>query len=170
MIYVIKRFLMSYLAAALLLNSLTLPVSAAASHTLYDTLSPEEITMIEIAVQHELGGLSKEYKALVAEVIFNRLRSDEFPDTVEGVLFQEGQFSGIDRWYSPQIKVDNDTKKAVNEVFSKDKAEHDTLYYYNPELSERSSVIWFESSGDVEFLFEYTEESWGVTYTTRFFR
>ena len=152
----------------MLLNSLTLPASAA-SCSLYDTLSEEEISTIEIVVQHELGGLSKEYKVLVAEVIYNRLRSEEFPDTVNEVLFQEGQFSGIDRWFSPKIKADKDTKAAVKEVFSKDKAEHDSLYYYNPALSEYSSIVWFES-GAIEFCFEHSETSWGITYRTRFFK
>lgn len=167
----IKHLLMFCLISTLLLNSLTLPAAASYSKkTFYDRLSAEEINLLEVVIQHEVGGLSKEYKMLVAGIIRNRLSSEEFPDTVEDVLYQEGQFCGIDRWYSPQYEVDDETKEAVKEVFSKETANHEALYYYNPELSSWQAVAWFEYSGDVTFCFEYSEDSWGITYTTRFFK
>ena len=46
---------------------------------------------------------------------------------------------------------------------------HLATYYYNPELSSYSSICWFEYSGDIEYLFSYSEEDWGIVYTTRFF-
>lgn len=138
--------------------------------TPYSALTSKEISLLEVTVQHEVGAFSDEYKTLVAELIYNRLVSEEFPNTVEGVLFQENQFCGIENWYSPDYEVDESTKKVVKDVFSKTKTSHKATYYYNPELSDRSSVIWFECSGDVKFLFEHTEENWGIEYTTRFFR
>lgn len=138
--------------------------------TLYDTFTEEEINLVEVTVQHEVGNFSDDYKTLIAELIYNRLVSDDFPDTVKEVLFQENQFCGIERWYSPDFEVDETTKSVVENVFSKDDTQHNATYYYNPELSDYKSVVWFEYSGDVEFLFEHTEESWGIEYTTRFFK
>ena len=66
--------------------------------TLYETLSDEEIYLLEVTVQHEVGNFSKEYKRLVAELIYNRYLSDEFPNTITEVLFQKGQFQGIQKW------------------------------------------------------------------------
>ena len=40
--------------------------------TLYETLSDEEIYLLEVTIQHEVGNFSKEYKRLVAELIYNR--------------------------------------------------------------------------------------------------
>ena len=137
--------------------------------TFYDSLTDEEINMLEVVVQHEVGNFSKDYKTLVAELIYNRIMSDEFPDTVYGVLYQENQFCGIDYWYYPAYPVDDETKQVIQEVFSKEFTSHPATYYYNPELSEYSSVIWFEYSGDVQYLFQYAETSWGTTYNTRFF-
>ena len=65
---------------------------------------------------------------------------------------------------------DEDTVEVVREVFVSEDPSHDGVFYYNPELSEYSSVLWFEYSGDLEFVFEYTEISWGIAYTTRFFK
>lgn len=138
--------------------------------TLYDTLTDEEINLIEVTVQHEVGNFSDNYKTLIAELIYNRLVSDEFPDNITDILYQENQFCGIEYWYTPDFEVDENTKRIVKEVFSNEPSSHDAVYYYNPELSDYKSVIWFEYSGDVEFLFEYTEEDWGIEYTTRFFK
>lgn len=137
--------------------------------TFYDNLTDEEINLLEVVVQHEVGGLSKEYKTLVAELIYNRILSDDFPNSVYKVLYQPNQFCGIEYWYYSSYPVDEETKEVVKEVFSKDYTSHPATYYYNPELSEYTSIIWFEYSGDVQYLFQYAETSWGETYNTRFF-
>lgn len=138
--------------------------------TLYDTFTDEEIHLIECTVQHEVGAFSDTYKRFIAELIYNRLISNDFPDDISQVLYQENQFCGIHYWYSPDFEVDDSTKAIVKEVFSQDKTSHDATYYYNPDLSDYQSTIWFEYSGDVEYCFEYTEEDWGIEYTTRFFK
>lgn len=140
------------------------------SITLYDTFTDKEINLLEVTVQHEVGNFSDKYKTLIAELIYNRLISDDFPDNITDILYQENQFCGIERWYTPDYEVDIDTKNIVREVFSREETNHNATYYYNPELSDYESVVWFEYSGDVEYLFEHTEESWGVEYTTRFFK
>lgn len=139
------------------------------TYTLYDRLTPEEINLIEVTIQHEVGNFSKQYKTYVAELIYNRLISDRFPSTIREVLFQKGQFQGIEKWYYSGIEPDNETKEVVKEVFSSETPSHNCIGYYNPALSEYESIVWFEYSGDVQFVFEYTEESWGIEYTTRFF-
>ena len=143
--------------------------TTAESITLYDTLSENEIAMIEITIQHEVGNFSKEYKTYVAALIRNRLISEDFPNTVTEVLFQKSQFQGISNWLYSGITPDEETKEVVKEVFSAEGTSHSATYYYNPELSEYDSLVWFEYSGDVEYIFEYSENNWGTTYTTRFF-
>ncbi len=138
--------------------------------TIYDTLTDKEKNLIEVTVQHEVGSFSDNYKTLIAELIYNRLISDEFPDNITDILYQENQFCGIEYWYAPNFEVDENTKQIVKEVFLKEETSHSALYYYNPDLSDYKAIIWFECSGDVEFLFEYTEEDWGIEYTTRFFK
>ena len=140
------------------------------SETTYDKFTNDEIHLIEVTVQHEVGNFSENYQTLVAELIYNRLMSEQFPNTVEEVLYQEGQFCGIEDWYSSDIVVDDTTKDVVKSVFNKETTSHNALYYYNPELSADYAIEWFEYSGDVDYLFEYTEENWGIEYTTRFFK
>ena len=134
--------------------------------TLYTSLTKEEIELIELTVQHEVGNFSKDYKKLIAAIIRNRLESDSFPNTISEVILAEGQFSNGD--YA-EVNVDIETQEAVEEVFSMEESPHLATYYYNPELSSYSSIYWFEYSGDIEYLFSYSEEDWGIVYTTRFF-
>ena len=134
--------------------------------TLYTSLTKEEIELIELTVQHEVGNFSKDYKKLIAAIIRNRLESDSFPNTVSEVILAKGQFSNSD--YAG-VNVDIETQEAVEEVFSMEESPHLATYYYNPELSSYSSIYWFEYSGDIEYLFSYSEEDWGIVYTTRFF-
>ena len=134
--------------------------------TLYTSLTKEEIELIELTVQHEVGNFSKDYKKLIAAIIRNRLESDSFPNTISEVILAEGQFSNGD--YAG-VNVDIETQEAVEEVFSMEESPHLATYYYNPELSSYSSIYWFEYSGDIEYLFSYSEEDWGIIYTTRFF-
>ena len=134
--------------------------------TLYTSLTKEEIELIELTVQHEVGNFSKDYKKLIAAIIRNRLESDSFPNTISEVILDKGQFSNGDY---VGVNVDIETQEAVEEVFSMEESPHLATYYYNPELSSYSSIYWFEYSGDIEYLFSYSEEDWGIVYTTRFF-
>ena len=133
---------------------------------LYASLTKEEIELIELTVQHEVGNFSKDYKKLIAAIIRNRLESDSFPNTISEVILAEGQFSNGDY---VGVNVDIETQEAVEEVFSMEESPHLATYYYNPALSSYSSIYWFEYSGDIEYLFSYSEEDWGIVYTTRFF-
>ena len=54
--------------------------------------SPNEMVMIGKVVQHEAGNQSELGKRLVIDTIMNRVESPDFPDTVEGVLGQKGQY------------------------------------------------------------------------------
>ena len=89
------------------------------TETYYDTLSSEEIFLLEVTIQHEVGNFSKTYKRYVAELIYNRIKSEKFPDTVKEVLFQKGQFQGIQSWAYSGIEIDNETREVIYEVFSK---------------------------------------------------
>ena len=57
------------------------------------TLTDEEIELLARIVMLEAGGESDMGKDAVVEVIFNRMYDEDFPDTLYGVLSEEGQFA-----------------------------------------------------------------------------
>lgn len=54
-----------------------------------------EMELIAQLVQAEAGNQSLEGKRLVVDVVLNRVADPRFPDTVEEVIFQPGQFSVV---------------------------------------------------------------------------
>ncbi|MCD8376768.1 MAG: cell wall hydrolase [Oscillospiraceae bacterium] len=58
-------------------------------------LAQEDADLIAAIVYLEARGESAQGQQAIAEVIFNRLLSDSFPDTVQEIIFQEGQFASV---------------------------------------------------------------------------
>lgn len=59
-----------------------------------DWSAAEDELLLKIAMA-EAEGESVEGKALVMLVVLNRVWSDDFPNTIEDVIFQSGQFSTV---------------------------------------------------------------------------
>jgi spore germination cell wall hydrolase CwlJ-like protein len=59
------------------------------------TMSDEELDELAEIIYHEARGESFEGQQAVAEVVFNRVIADNFPDTVHDVLHQKKQFSTV---------------------------------------------------------------------------
>ena len=58
----------------------------------------EDLFLLAKIITSEAGSerLSDEWRMCVGEVVLNRVASPEFPDTVEEVILQEGQYAGAD--------------------------------------------------------------------------
>lgn len=57
----------------------------------------EDLFLLAKIITSEAGSerLSDEWRMCVGEVVLNRVASPEFPDTVEEVIMQEGQYAGV---------------------------------------------------------------------------
>ena len=69
----------------------------------------EEAQMLVTLAMAEAEGEDIVGKALVILVVLNRVESGSFPDTIEGVIFQEGQFSPVapgHRYYTVEPNAD----------------------------------------------------------------
>ena len=60
-------------------------------------LSQEDIQLFARLLWQEARGESREGQQAVAEVILNRLVDEDFPDTIRGIVYAEGQFPNTDR-------------------------------------------------------------------------
>ncbi len=71
------------------------------------TISDSEMEELRRIVAAEAQTQSMEGRRAVVEVIFNRVLSPEYPDTVHGVLSQKGQFATWkymhSRWVEPEL-------------------------------------------------------------------
>lgn len=75
---------------------------------------PEEIHCIELAVQHETTGKLYQGAVEVAQVVINRVKSADYPNTPCAVVFQKHQFTKI----SNTRIVSKDAKTATTTALS----------------------------------------------------
>lgn len=57
--------------------------------------SDDDLYLLSQIIYSEAGGESDECQLAVGSVILNRMRSNKFPDTIKGVIYQKGQYAGV---------------------------------------------------------------------------
>ena len=111
--------------------------------------SAEESYLLARIAMAEAEGCNIQTKTLIIMCVLNRVWSDEFPDTIEEVIFQENQFSPIDNGRWDRVEPNEDCYEAVKVVM-------EAKYDYS------GSATYFENCADednwhsknLEFLYE----------------
>ncbi|WP_275670691.1 cell wall hydrolase [Neobacillus notoginsengisoli] len=93
-----------------------------------------EIEMMAHVVYGEARGESYEGQVAVAAVILNRLQSEEFPDTISGVIFQRNAFTAVQdgQFY---LIPDSSAYQAVRDSLLGWDPSQGAVFYYNPRLA-----------------------------------
>lgn len=120
-------------------------------------LSSDEIGMLERIVEAEAGGEGLKGKVLVANVVINRVKDKNFPNSVEGVIYQEDhgeyQFSPMKDKRFWKVTVSKETKKAVKMALNGEDYSEGALYFIARSMASRKNIQWFDDS--LEWLFKY---------------
>ena len=80
-----------------------------------DWSAKESYLLARIAMA-EAEGYNTQTKTLIIMCVLNRVQSDEFPDTIEEVIFQKNQFSPINNGRWNRVEPNEDCYKAVEAV------------------------------------------------------
>lgn len=104
-------------------------------------------------VQAEAGICDDKGKILVANVILNRVRDAEFPDSITEVVFQPEQFSPVRDGSFNSCVVTEQTKDCVRRAMSGEDYSQGALYFMNRTGARSRSVTWFDSN--LTFLFQH---------------
>lgn len=131
--------------------------TTATGNNLNYSVTKDEIAMLERIVEAEATGEDMIGKVLIANVIFNRIQDEEFPDTVKEVIFQkvggDYQFSPIaDKRYW-KVTVSEDTKEAVQRALTGEDYSEGALYFMARKRSKSSNVKWFDKN--LDWLFKH---------------
>lgn len=113
-----------------------------------DWSAKESYLLARIAMA-EAEGCNTQTKTLIIMCVLNRVWSDEFPDTIEEVIFQENQFSPIENGRWDRVEPNEDCYEAVKVVM-------EAKYDYS------GGATYFENCADednwhsrnLEFLYE----------------
>lgn len=103
-------------------------------------LTDNDLKIMANAVYGEARGEPYEGQVAVAAVIINRLKSQSFPNTIYGVIFQPGAFTAVadgQIWLTPNEKA----REAVEDAINGWDPSGGCLYYFNPETAT-SKWIW----------------------------
>jgi len=103
-------------------------------------LSDNDLKIMANAVYGEARGEPFEGQVAVAAVILNRVRSESFPNTPSGVIFQPGAFTAV---ADGQIYLEPNAqaRKAVQQALNGWDPSGGCLYYFNPKTAT-SKWIW----------------------------
>ena len=116
--------------------------------TMQYQLSDKDQEALMRIVEAEAGGEDQDGKLLVANVVLNRVNSENFPDTVWEVVMQKeygiAQFSPtVDGRYN-SVKVSEDTKKAVERALYGEDISQGALYFCAREKADSEKMQWFD--------------------------
>lgn len=109
-------------------NTLTQDQKEKATWT-YD-LSAEELLLLQKIVMAEAEGEPYEGKVAVANVVLNRLRSANFPDTITDVIYQKHQFSPVANGRLKRVQPNEETIRSVNAALHGHKEVKDDTYFF----------------------------------------
>lgn len=104
--------------------------------------SEYEIQLLAKLVYGEARGESYEGQVAVAAVVLNRVESKEFPNTIKGVVYENGQFScvGGSAFNKTQSKESSCYKAALAAIAGEDPT-GGCLYFYNPKECSPSNWV-----------------------------
>lgn len=78
--------------------------------------SEEETYLLAKIAMAEAEGCNTQTKALIIMCVLNRVKSNEFPNTIKEVIFEKNQFSPIDNGRWDKVEPNKDCYEAVKAV------------------------------------------------------
>ncbi|WP_068785791.1 spore cortex-lytic enzyme [Paenibacillus phocaensis] len=104
------------------------------------SLNQSEMDLLARVIYSEARGEPYTGQVAVGAVVMNRIQSSSFPDTINGVVFQDGAFTAVDDgqiWLTPDSTA---YQAALDAVRGWDPS-YGSLYYFNPKTAT-SKWIW----------------------------
>lgn len=96
------------------------------------------VTLLSKLVEAEATDEPYKEKLAVADVIMNRVQSDEFPDTLTDVIYEKGQFGPVTTGRIDHMHPKSSSIQAAKEALIGNNIVPDALYFYNPQKSKNS--------------------------------
>lgn len=134
----------------IVLNTVTPKQDATEYYSLVDGIEDNEdaYLLAKIAMAEEEGE-DVEGKALVMLVVLNRVQSNEFPNSISEVIFQEGQFSPVSNGRYDSVEPNNECYEAVELIQIEKWDESQGALYFE----SKSASDWHKNH--LQFLFQH---------------
>jgi len=114
-------------------ETITVPVrNLSQRQALSRSLSSEELDLLARAIYGEARGEPYTGQVAVGAVIINRVLSPDFPDSIEGVIYQSGQFTPVQDG-SIYLEADSSARNAARDALNGKDPTGGALFFYNPD-------------------------------------
>ncbi len=101
-----------------------------------------DLQLMARAINGEARGESYEGQVAVGAVILNRVKSSSFPNTIAGVIYQEGAFTAVsDGQINEPIAENSSVYKAAQDSINGWDPTGGAIYYFNPSTAT-NDWIW----------------------------
>ena len=121
-----------------LLLTLLLPLPAYAPHPLQVPVPVEQehpdLDLLARIIHAEARGECITGQVAVGAVVLNRVNDPRFPDSVEAVIFESGQFQPVWQGTLP-VEAGERSREAARRVLAGENPVGDSLYFYHPGIS-----------------------------------
>lgn len=118
-------------------TAMGVPLTGTVSASLY---RESELSLLARLVSGEARGEPYIGQVAVAAVVLNRVRSDDFPDTISGVIFQPGAFDAV--WDGQfDMEPTASSVRAARDAMNGWDPSGGCTYYYNPSTAT-NEWIW----------------------------
>lgn len=105
-------------------------------------IKDEEVEMLARIISGEARGEPILGQIAVGAVVINRVKSNSFPDSIEGVIFQEGQFIAIEDGYYDLTPTQSSYQAALRAIEGEDPSQG-AYYFFNPTTAK---TLWWLNS------------------------
>lgn len=114
--------------------------TSAGGSTSAGSLSNSDLYLLSCCVYGEARGESYTGKVAVAAVVLNRVRSSKFPNSISGVIYQQGAFTCVS---DGQINLgtNDECTRAAQDALNGWDPTGGAIYYFNP-ATATSKWIW----------------------------
>lgn len=104
--------------------------------------STSERQLLERLVECEAGGESMTGKIAVVNVVLNRIKSDDFPDSITNVIYQKNQFEPVVTGIIYQKTPSAESKEAVKRAFLGERVVASDIVNFWASWLDSDNEIW----------------------------
>ncbi|NLZ81951.1 MAG: cell wall hydrolase [Clostridiales bacterium] len=116
-------------------------------------IGEEEYDILLHIVAAEAGGCDIKGQILVANVIFNRMENEKFPNTIKEVVFQKNQFTPALNGTIWNAHISDLTKEAVDRALNGEDFSEGALFFSARSMVDPDDMTWFDRN--LKWLFEH---------------
>ena len=118
------------------------PTAESVAVVVEDEPANPDLDLLATLIHAEARGESFEGQVGVGAVVLNRVNDPRWPDTVEAVVLQSGQFA-------TPTEATPEAERAAQEALSGVNPVGDSVYFYNPEISRCGWIVTRETVAEI---------------------